>query len=83
MEQGYKVQVAKALQDNNSTVTLAHKGRPTSNRTRRVAMRYFFVKVRIENKEIEMVYETSENMAVDYFTKPLQGELFRKHRNTS
>jgi hypothetical protein len=82
LEQGYKVDAATVMQDNMSTITMANKGRSTSNRTRHIAIRYFFVKDRIESKEIKIKYEKTDEMVADYFTKPLQGELFRKHRAT-
>ena len=40
----------------------------------------FFVKDRVDKKEIEILYCPTERMLVDYFTKPLQGALFRKFR---
>eukprot|EP00969_Alexandrium_andersonii_P327852 14488568-Alexandrium_andersonii.AAC.1 len=44
-------------------------------------IRYFFVKDKIENKEVEIIYQASEDMLADYFSKPLQGGRFRKLRN--
>ena len=46
--------------------------------TRHVAIRYFFISDRIEMKDIRVVYYPTEEMIADYFTKPLQGALFRK-----
>ena len=43
-------------------------------------IRYFFIKNRIESNEVKIIYTGTEDMVADYFTKPLQGELFKKHR---
>jgi hypothetical protein len=34
----------------------------------------------MENGEVEIAYLPTELMAADFFTKPLQGELFRRLR---
>jgi hypothetical protein len=78
--QGYTMGPARMYQDNQSTIALAEKGRSTSARTRHVAIRYFFVKDRIEQGEIEIEYLPTEVMRADIMTKPLQGELFRQMR---
>jgi hypothetical protein len=80
LEQGYKLGAAEVHQDNKSTIVLAEKGKSTSNRLRHVNIRYFFVKNRIESNEVKIIYTGTEDMVADYFTKPLQGELFKKHR---
>ena len=41
----------------------------------------FFVKDRIDKKEIRIEYCPTELMLADFFTKPLQRSLFRKFRN--
>ena len=44
--------------------------------------RNFFITDRIEKKDIRVVYcPTEEIMIANYFTKPLQGALFRKFRD--
>ena len=44
-------------------------------RTKHIAIRYFFIKEKIDEGEIEMEY-TPTQMLPDMFTKRLQGELF-------
>ena len=78
--QGYITNEAIVHQDNKSTITLAEKGKSTSNRTRHVNIRYFFVKDRIEKGDIKIVYEKTEEMVADFFSKPLQGAQFEKFR---
>jgi hypothetical protein len=67
-------------QDNKSTILMAEKGRSTSSRTRHMSIKYFFIKDRIESGEIALKYMSTEDMVADYFSKPLQGALFRKLR---
>jgi hypothetical protein len=78
--QGYEVGPATIHQDNKSTITLAEKGRSTTNRTRHVSIRYFFVKDRIESGDVKIVYTGTDEMVADFFSKPLQGHMFEKHR---
>ena len=79
-EQGYDV-VNKLYQDNQSAIKLEENGRRSSGkRTRHINIRYFFVKDRIEKKELFVDYCPTEDMIADYFTKPLQGALFQKFR---
>lgn len=80
--QGYETGPAIVHQDNKSTITLAEKGRSTSNRTRHVSIRYFFVKDRIESKDINVIHTGTEKMVADFFSKPLQGHAFEAHRAT-
>jgi hypothetical protein len=81
IEQGYQVGPATIYQDNKSTIALAEKGRSTSDRTRHIHIRYYFVKDRIDSKEVRIEYMQTGLMLADLLTKPLQGELFRRLRN--
>jgi len=79
-QQGYKVGPATVYQDNMSTMQLAENGRSTSERTRHIHVRYYFIKDRIDSGEIEIKYMPTKLMIADILTKPLQGELFRALR---
>lgn len=79
-EQGYRMEPAVLFQDNLSTIAMANNGRSSSDRTRHVNIRYFFIKDRIEAREIEVQHKPTAEMIADILTKPLQGELFRKLR---
>jgi hypothetical protein len=81
IEQGYTVGPATLHQDNMSTMKLIEKGRSTSDRTKHVNVRYFFVKDRVNRGEIEVRHSPTSTMMADILTKPLQGELFRKMRD--
>ena len=37
---------------------------------------------RVEAKETKVVYCPTKDMIADFYTKPLQGALFIKHRNS-
>jgi hypothetical protein len=63
-----------------STITLANKGRSTSDRTRHIHIRYFFVKDRVNSGEVKIEYKHTKMMLADLLTKPLQGDLFRVMR---
>ena len=78
--QGYEVGAAVIKEDNIATITLANKGVSTSERTRHIGVRYFFIKDRIDAKEIVMEHLSTRDMIADLLTKALQGELFRKLR---
>ncbi len=78
--QGYKVDEAVVNQDNKPTIILAEKGRATSSRTRHISISYFFIKDRIDRKEVSIQYCGTEDMVTHFFTKPLRGSLFIKHR---
>ena len=71
---------AKIHQDNLSTIALAIKGAGSSDRTRHVSIRYFWMKDRINSSEIEVVYKPSEDMIADIMTKPLHGAIFIRLR---
>lgn len=78
--QGYNVRVATVFQDNQSTLALAERGFSNSERTRHINIRYFFVKDRIDSKEIELVYKSTTEMLADIMTKPLALEVFSRLR---
>jgi Reverse transcriptase (RNA-dependent DNA polymerase) len=78
--QGYAIGKAKLYQDNQSAIALIENGRSNSERTRHIAIRYFFLTDRIRAGEIEVAYMPTGDMVADILTKPLQGALFKKLR---
>ena len=56
IRQGLSIGPAVVYQDNQSTIFLANKGRSTSERSRHIKIRYFFVAHYVEAKEIEIEY---------------------------
>ena len=49
--------------------------------TKHIKLQYFFVTNRIEAKELSIQHCPTLDMIADYFTRPLQGKLFRKFRD--
>ena len=79
--QGYDVGPAKIFQDNQSAIALVKNGKSNSDRTRHIAIRFFFVADRVRSKEISIEYLRTGEMVADILTKPIQGSLFIKLRN--
>jgi len=80
--QGYEVRDNVVFQDNQSTMLLANNGRGSSGkRTRHIEIRCFFVTDRINQKQMRVACCPTAEMIADYFTKPLQGALFRRLRD--
>ena len=53
-EQGFKMGPATVYQDNVSMIALVKNGKPNSDRTRHIAIRFFFVADRVASKEIKI-----------------------------
>ena len=80
-EQGFKMGPATVYQDNMSTIALVKNGKSNSDRTRHIAIRFFFISDRVTSKEINVEYMPTGEMLADILTKPLQGALFVKLRD--
>jgi hypothetical protein len=74
--QGLSCPPARIYQDNQSTMALIRNGSSNSERTRHVSIRYFWLKDRVDNKEVEVIYCPTEDMIADLLTKPLVGAQF-------
>ncbi|CAI7835441.1 unnamed protein product [Closterium sp. NIES-54] len=61
--------------DNQSAIRIANKNR-FANRTKHIALRYFFVKDEIEKGRLELSYCPTSEMAADYLTKKLGKSKF-------
>ena len=80
--QGYEIKDNVLYQDNQSTMLMLKNGRNScTGNSRHIDIRYFFVKDRIDKGEIRIEYCPSLDMLADYFSKPLQGYLFKKFRD--
>ena len=79
--QGYSVEQNIGFQDNISTMRLEVNGTMSSSkRTKHIKARYFFVKDKIEDGDLEVQYCPTEQMWTDVLNKPEQGTPFRKDR---
>ena len=74
---GLEMSPAIIYQDNQSTIFLANKGRSTSERSRHIKIRCFFVQHYIEAGEIKLQYLPTWQMVADVLTKPPHGALFK------
>ena len=78
--QGVQVDENILYQDNKSTILLLENGkRSSSQRTRAINIRYFFLTDQIEKKNLTVKYCPTLEMRADFMSKPLQGKLFADH----
>jgi hypothetical protein len=79
--QGYELTESIFHQDNQSSIRLENNGRASAGqKSRHINIRFFFIKDRIANDDMRVVYYPTECMLADFFTKPLQSTLFKKFR---
>ena len=75
--QGLDVKCARIYQDNNSAILLEVNGRHSSNkRTKHIKTKFFFVKDKVDQGEIEIQKQDTEDMWSDTNTKPKQGSPY-------
>ena len=80
--QGYVVNSSTIYQDNEASILLERNGKRSSKKgTRFINIRYFFITDKVKKGEVDIEYMPTGEMIADYFTKPLQGALFRKMRD--
>ena len=80
--QGIVIESNKFMQDNLSTKKLIINGiRSCGSGSRHIDIRYFWMKNRLDTHNIVVEYCPTEEMLADFYTKPLQGALFRKFRD--
>ena len=80
--QGYKVEKNFFEQDNESAIRLEKNGKASAGqKSRHINIRYFFIKDRVKSENIDIRHCPTLQMLADFFTKPLQGNLFKKFRD--
>jgi len=79
--QGYNIDAATVYEDNQATIAMVNNGKSNSERTRHIAIRFYFVADRVASKEIKIEYMETGSMIADILTKPLQGALFKRLRD--
>ena len=81
-EQGYTLERNIFYQDNMSAMGMESNSRKScGEKSRHISIRYFFIKDVLKRENIELVHCPTERMIADFYTKPLQGSLFRKLRD--
>jgi hypothetical protein len=79
--QGYSVRESYFEQDNESAIKLETNGRTSAGpKSRHINIRYFWIKDRSKDANITIRHCPTLAMLADFFTKPLQGHLFRKFK---
>ena len=77
--QGYDIEHSILYQDNQSAMKIENNGRRScGQQSRHIDIRYFFIKDRLCTDNIKIQYCATEQMLADFFTKPLQGYLFKR-----
>ena len=81
-EQGYKLSRSIFYQDNQSAMKMESNGmKSAGDKSRHINIRYFFIKDILKRENIELIHCPTDRMIADFYTKPLQGSLFRKMRD--
>jgi len=75
--QGEEPEAATIYEDNESTITMIHKGKSSAGRSKHINVRYYWLSGKIESNEINVVHMPTEEMIADVLTKPLQGQKFK------
>ena len=81
IQQGYAMKPVTMYQDNLSCMALISKGRPSSERTRHMSIRNFWIKDKVEEGEVMIKHLGTKDMFANLLTKPLQGSQFVKERD--
>jgi hypothetical protein len=79
--QGDKVPFLIVEQDNQSAIALFQRGYSTSEKTRHLNIRHFWIKDQVDSGLVQIQYVPTEDIVADILTKPLQGIQFRKLRS--
>ena len=80
--QGHDLDNNVFFQDNMSAMKLERNGlRSCGKKSRHIDVRHFWIMDRIRSDDIDLRHCPTEDMLADYFTKPLQGAMFRRFRS--
>jgi hypothetical protein len=80
--QAYDVEKNIVYQDNKSAILLETNGKESSGKqTHALNIRYFFVTNQVEKGNTQIEHCGTNDMAGDFFTKPLQGEMLQRFWN--
>jgi hypothetical protein len=80
--QGMQINRTELLQDNTSSILIERNGRRSSTkRTRHMDVRFFYIKELVDSGTVSIEHCPTSNMLADFFTKPLQGQQFRRLRD--
>ena len=80
--QGYDVKNALLIQDNQAAIRLHENGVLSRKKGSRHIDIRFFLKDRVDSGDIEIAFCGTENMVADFLSKPLQGCVSRRFRDS-
>ena len=81
-DQGYPISRKLLYQDNMSAIQIEKNGSVSSGKkSRHINIRFFFIKDILKREGVEVKHCPTERMIADFFTKPLQGKLFKYLRD--
>ena len=78
--QGHACGPVTVYQDNMSCMALIERGRSAAERTRHIAIKYFWLKERVDQGEARVRHLGTKHMYANLLTKPLQGAQFKSER---
>jgi hypothetical protein len=61
-------------------MALIDKGKPSSERTRHMSIRYFWITDKVKEGEIKIEHLGTDDMVANILTKPIMGSQFMKER---
>jgi hypothetical protein len=80
--QGFDTNEAIFYQDNEAAIKMESNGKAScGQRSRHIDIRYFFITDHAKTQSISITHCPTGIMLADFFTKPLQGSLFRLFRS--
>jgi len=80
--QGYRIAKKIMYQDNQSTMKFLINGRKSCGKqSRHVNIRFFWIADRLKKHNITVEYCPTDAMLADFYSKPLQGGLFKRMRD--
>ena len=80
--QGVRIGRTVLHQDNTSSILIERNGRRSSTkRTRHMNVRFFYIKELVDSGMVTIEHCPTSTMLGDFFTKPLQGQQFRRMRD--
>jgi hypothetical protein len=80
--QGLRIDRTVLHQDNTSSILIEKNGRRSSTkRTRHMNVRFFYIKELVDTGMVTIEHCPTSTMLANFFTKPLQGQQFRRMRD--
>jgi hypothetical protein len=80
-DQGYTIPAVVLYQDNKSAISLLARGYSSSDLTKHISLRYFWIKERTDGGEMIIEYCPTEIMYANVLTKPIGGKQFIAERD--